>query len=403
MLLVQKFLKNNTFQQLKDIHGVNVSFSKCGTKFSLNYDMIDSNENDMLACQCRGLILSAIDGRSFTCYKENNKYNDLNICPGETIIQAYPMDRFFNYSQGPAIIDWNDINLKIFEKLDGTCIIVMFDRFKKEWFVATRGVPEADVIMNDSEFTFRSLFEKALCDSLHLTFDQFTKLLDKNITYCFELTSIYNRIVVNYPNTSITLLAMRDLSTLKEIDIDDVDINLPKVKKYSFKNLPDILAWVSNQNPLEHEGVVVRDSNFKRLKVKNASYVAFNRARDILGTSERNCLELVLAGKDDDVIPVLPPEIVDRIVKIKHNVSAMFKDYDRIYTSLKSEADKINSVDKKTFAMIVNGYKDIWTAPIFSMYNRKIMSMKDFIDKNRNEGTWSNSFLDKVLMVIKKY
>jgi hypothetical protein len=165
----------------------------------------------------------------------------------------------------------------------------------------------------------------------------------------------------------------------------------------------DLLDWVSTQNPLEHEGVVVRDSKFNRVKVKNASYVAFNRARDILGTSERNCVELVLAGKEDDVIPALPSEIVDRIIFIKNGLNAMIKDYDRAYKIFKYASDQINAGDKKTFAIMVNGYKGIWSSPMFSMFSNRCSNMKEFIAMNRKEGTWGNSFLDKVLEIIKNY
>jgi hypothetical protein len=407
MLLVQEYLETHSFAELAAEHGIYASFSKSGHKWSMNYDQIEAKESNPLAQQCRGVVFAEETGKSFKsqAIEVNDRLKYDHIIPGKTVVLAYPMDRFFNHGQGSAAdVNWSDPNLAILEKLDGTLTILYYDIFTKEWCVATRSCPDADIPLDGALFTFRTLFEKALLETASKSFYEFTNELYRTITYCFELTSPYNRVVVDYKNSRLTLIAARCIFSGKEINIDNVDVyNVPHVQSHIFTNVTDLLDWVSNQNPLEHEGVVVRDSNFKRLKVKNASYVAFNRARDILGTSERNCLELVLAGKEDDVIPALPPEIVERIVKIKYSVTAMFKDYDRTYNLLKYVADQINSGDKKTFAMMVNGYKDIWTAPMFSIYSGKMTNMKDFIAKNRNEGTWSNSFLDKVLMIIKNY
>ena len=187
-----------------------------------------------------------------------------------------------------------------------------------------------------------------------------------------------------------------------EMDIYDIQMHgVPHVHAHTYTSVSDLLDWISNQNPLEHEGVVVRDSKFNRIKMKNASYVAFNRARDILGTSERNCVELVLAGKEDDVIPALPPEIVERIINIKNGVASFIKEYDRAYKVFKYAADQIKPDDKKTFALLVTGHKDIWAAPMFSIFDNKSSDMKDFILKNKKDGTWGDSFLDKILTISK--
>ncbi len=75
MLLVQKYLETHSFANLAAEHGVYASFSKSGHKFSLNYDQIEAKESDPLAQECRGLILSALDGTSylrFRCTRSNH-------------------------------------------------------------------------------------------------------------------------------------------------------------------------------------------------------------------------------------------------------------------------------------------------------------------------------------------
>jgi hypothetical protein len=409
MLLVQKYLETKSFGDLAREHCVYSSFSKSGHKFSLNYDQIEARESDPLSQECRGLILALEGGRPVFAYMTSGKPNRDNIEPGKTVILAYPMKRFFNYGQGSAAdINWADPNLAILEKLDGTLCIVYWDPFSHQWCVATRSVPEADLLMDNGLFTFRTLFEKALKDTTGWPFEEFTgSLLDKNYTYCFELTTPYNRIVVAYLFNTITLLAARDLRTLQEVDPRTVDnvvsARVPIVQAHTYTSVQELVDWVSTLNPMEHEGVVVRDSQYNRIKVKNAAYVAYNKVRDALGTSERNCVELILTEKDDDVIPMLPEEIVKNLQKIKAGVQATIKAHDEAYLSAKAEADRIKPGDKKTFAILVTQNKELWTAPFFQMFDGKASNMKDFVMKSRTkDGTWGNSFLDKMLELAGK-
>lgn len=402
MLLVQKYLENHSFGDLAREHGVYASFSKSGHKFSLNYDQIEAKESNPLAQECRGLVLALEDGRPIFADMTSGKPNRDNMIPCSTTILAYPMNRFFNHGQGSAAnIDWSDPNLAILEKLDGTLCIVYYDPFTYKWCVATRSVPEADLFMDNGVFTFRTLFEKACQDTLGYAFEQLTEKLDARFTYCFELTTPYNRIVVNYPHNRITLLAARNLTTLQEVNPRELQLDVPVVEAHTYTTINELLDWVSSLNPMEHEGVVVRDANFNRIKVKNAAYVAYNKVRDALGTSERNCMELILAEKDDDVIPMLPEEIVKNLLKIKAGLQVVIKLYDEAYVAAKAEADATNLGDKKTFAILVTQNKNMWHAPFFQMFSGKAQNMKDFIAKSRKDGTWGDSFLDKILELSK--
>lgn len=410
-LLAQEYLETHTFGDLAKDHGVYASFSKSGHKFSLNYDQIEAKESDPLAQECRGLVLSAKTGESFTskAVMVNGRLNYDTISPGVTTILAFPMKRFFNHGQGSAAeIDWSDPKLAVLEKLDGTLCIVYHDPFTDKWCVATRSVPEADLTMDNGMFTFRTLFEKALEETTGYAFEGFKWFLDKHHTYCFELTTPYNRIVVEYKNNGVTLLAVRNLVTLGELDfshpvIDALPKKLPLVQAHTYTTVDELVTWVSSLNPMEHEGVVVRDGKFNRIKVKNAAYVAYNKVRDALATSPRNIVELILAEKDDDVVPFLPEEIVKNLQTIKTGIQKVIKEHDEAYLLAKVEADKIAPGDKKTFAILITKNKELWTAPFFQMFDGKAVNMKDFIAKNRKDGTWGNSFLDKMLELANRH
>lgn len=411
MLLVQHYLETHSFADLIRDHGVYASFAKNGRKFSLNYDQLEAKDSDPLSQECRGLILCCSDGLSLKdkAIEINGKLNYNNICLGKTKIMAFPMKRFFNHGQGSAAsIDFKDSNLQFLEKLDGTLTILYYDFLEKQWCVATRSVPDADLVIDYGSFTFRTLFEKALRDCSGSSFDKFTSMLDKDNTYCFELTTPYNRIVVKYDIAEITLIAVRSLSSLKEIDpnIFDIyirvehghDLKIKCVRSYNFNSINEVLKWVHEQSPIEHEGLVVRDSEFNRIKIKNAAYIVYNKIRDSLASSRRGRLELILAEKEDDVLAMFAPEIANDILLLKGKVQQLVKDYDKAYEAI---IMSLSSPTKKDFALALQQRKDLWQAPLFSRFNNKSSSMKDFIIKNKTEeGTWGSNFLDKILDLI---
>lgn len=444
MLLVQQYLETHTFGDLAREHGVYASFAKSGRKFSLNYDQIEAKEADPLAQECRGLILAREDDAEITGVPTpEGKISRDTFSPGPTRILAFPMKRFFNHGQGSAAeVNWSDPKLAVLEKLDGTLCILYYDSFTKQWCVATRSVSEADLPMDNGIFTFRTLFEKALKDTTGLDFQGFTRQLNTRITYCFELTTPYNRIVVYYPEPRITLLAARALyGDLEEFDftnlggmgwVDYKDLTdkvkehlaalghdeksapaamvpvpynlagVPVVKAYTYNTIEELVNWVSSLNPMEHEGVVVRDSNFNRIKVKNAAYVAYNKVRDAMASSPRNMVELILSEKDDDVIPMLPEDLANHLKQIKEGLQRGIAKYDSVYHLMMGNLQALGEEkNKKSFALKVQNHKDMWSAPFFQMFDGKASSMKDFIMKNKKDGTWGDSFLDKILEISK--
>ena len=407
-LLVQDFLETHSFGELAEQHGVYASFSKSGHKFSLNYDQIEAKESDPLSQQCRALILAFEDGKSFNDKAEliNGKLNFNKVIPGKTVVLARVMDRFFNLGQGSAKeIDWNNPNLEILSKIDGSLITLMYDPFIKSWCVASRSVPEADLLMDNGLFTFRTLFEKAVQETLNISFKTFTKSLVPEMTYFFELTSPLNRVVCYYPGNSITLLGARYLPTMEERNPEDLAIvkvgGVPTPKKYKFNNINDLVDFVNTLNPIEHEGVVVKDSNFNRIKVKNINYLALSKVRDRIGKSERNCIELILNEKDDDAMQFLPEELQNNLLKLKNGLLKAIKLYDQKYIEIKANADKILKDDKKTFALQLKLHPELYSAPLFAIHQNKADSMKDYIFKCKKLSYWSDGFLDKLLELSK--
>lgn len=405
MLNIQKYLKEHTFTQLANEHGVYASLSKNKRKISLNYSMLEAKDNDLLACECRGLILAKDDWSEFNLTQDLKL--DMDIITGNTQIVACPMFRFLNLGQGNTNINLNDSNLEIFEKIDGSCVIVYFDSYKDDWMCATRSVPEADQLLDNGDYTFRQLFEKAVLETFKRSFNQFTNYLDVNKTYVFELTTPLNQIVVSHDKYSITLLAVRNLTTLMEENPLNEEIitelNCPTPQFYKLKSIEEIVDWVSTRDPTKHEGVILKDSCYRRIKIKSPAYVALSRIKNNLCASDRNVLELIFSEKDDDVLPLLSSEIVAKISNMKEKLIKMIKHYDNLYLELLEEATNNNPGDKKTFAQLVVVKEKLWVAPFFQMFDKKVKNTKDFLNKNKKSGTWSNSFLDKILEHIENF
>jgi hypothetical protein len=154
-----------------------------------------------------------------------------------------------------------------------------------------------------------------------------------------------NQIVVHYPDYRVYLLAVRDIhSGLEDLPYSwAMQIGVEVAPSYDLSSVDDMMRFVNDRNPSRHEGVVVCDDKFNRVKVKNVAYMALSRVRDAAAKSPRALLEIILAGKDDDVAPLLPAY---------HQVS-MFKQRDalrKLMHWMDTEYDRLYDADRKTFA-----------------------------------------------------
>jgi len=398
-LLVQNFLQTNNFIDLAKQHGVYASFNKTFTKCSLNYDQIEAKNSDKLACQCRGVILSKEDLSPFGADKESSEFS----IPGNTKIISRGFDRFFNYGDGEDLIDWN--NISVFEKLDGTCTFCYYCPISNNWHIATRSSPEADIPLSINKYTFRSLFEKALAETTSKSFEDFCKGLDKDYTYIYELTTPINLVVVKYDDYKIHLLGVRNLTTQKEeLNLSNFANGVPVVPHYNMQTINDVLKYTSEINPIQHEGVVVRDFNYHRTKVKSPAYVLAHRTIGSLVSSDRARLALVLTDKLDDVKPMLPLSIFDELMELQGRLLNLYKYNDQKFNEFvvklnqfKNDPDYSSWSDQKIFASIVKGDKTIFETYMFSRFRNACSSFKDFASKQKKDNEYCKVFIDGII------
>lgn len=395
MLLVQQYLLNKTLANLIKDHGVYARV--VDHKFSLNYDQIEATESDKLSQECRGLVLA---------HSHNNL--DMDTVVGATTILGYPFNRFFNYGQDAAakIKFDTDSTLKFYEKLDGTCIIFYFDDIKKDWCVATRSLPEANVgIDGFSNWTFTTLFKETIFRVTGFSYETWLLKanLNKDYTYIFELTTPINRIVVQYSDYNLHLLGLRNKKTLKEESAESVSgLFIKPCPSYNLNSLSDMLAFVAKRNPLEHEGVVVCNGEFKRNKIKNPEYMAYTRLKDSMANSPRALMQIVLGGKLDDLYCVMPEHLKPLSQKyqigVQNIIKTFNKDFEEVSSEVKAMGTMSEKVTQKQFALAAQARKS-WLAPMMAIYNGKVKTIQEYLEsqKEQSTGDYKKSLLEHLI------
>jgi hypothetical protein len=393
LLSVQDYLLSHTLDELAREHGVYARFSsKNSFKFSLNYDQLEARDADPISQDCRGLVLRVDNDDPMDMWDPTIKVTHLTV--GPTTIIGWPMRRFFNYGQGAAaLVNFDSADTRFFEKLDGTLCIVYWDRDLRQWSVATRSVPDADLPMDGFGIqTFTMLFWKAFALS-----GGNKEALFKGNTYCFELCTPDNQVVVRYTDYKVFLLAVRFNMDGQEslASSFEATINIPAAPSFRFGSVAEMVDFVSSRDPSSHEGIVVCDKDYNRVKVKNPGYLALNKIKDSVAKSPRAALEIVLLGKEDDVMPLVAPHIQEIILGLKDNVRDLIVVLDEAYL-------RLHDPDRKTFALAVQA-EGIWLAPMMIRWSGKASSTRDWIQGQRTKsGSWSDGFLDALLGMCKE-
>lgn len=412
MMLVQQYLQTHSLNDLARDHGVYARVA--GHKFSLNYDQIEARDSDPLAQECRGLVLSPLDDRTVS----------LSEVVGDTKVLARTMRRFFNYGQEAAAdVDFDHPDTRIYEKLDGTLCIVYFDPMMAKWCVATRSVPNADLPIDGfGQRTFTDLFWMALQSStqdLAVRGAAGRRILafgNPGLTYCFELTTPENQVVVRYDEYAVTLLSVIETQTGVE-HLPDVYGKLFSVAvpvTHRLGSVTELMDFVSARDPSAFEGVVVCDPHFNRVKIKSAGYLAFNKIKDNVLKSPRSLLEVILLEKLDDVSVVLTQPQKKLAAKVLDAYRSWVQKQNALFTQLLADVAEANEASGWAWEFGDNQHRrcfaikaqeaDINFGAAMYLYKMKAAdrsshpTVSDYIHGNKDpQHGWSNSFLDKLL------
>jgi len=392
MLNVQNYLLSHSLADLIREHGVYHRFSSQNPKkFSLSYDQLEAKDGDPIVEECRGLIL-----------RTQVPTTNVNAVVGQTEVMALPMGRFYNFGQGAAApVDMNSPDTYFCEKLDGTLCIVYNDPDLGKFCVATRSVPDADLPMDGfGTQTFSDLFWKAFLASggtVRALCNFMSKQNATDITFCFELCTPDNQVVVKYNDYRVYLLAVRDwLGSEYAPEQVAAQLHLMAAPTFHFGNTEEMINFVSSRNPSTNEGIVVcqrRGTSYSRVKVKNPGYMALSKIRDSVAKSPRAVMEIILLGQEDDVMPLVPPHVQEVILATKASLRGLL-------TRLDAEYVAAYHPDRKTFALAIQAGSGMM-GPQMARWSGKCSSTHGWIMSARKDGTWSDSLLDTLLRMSK--
>lgn len=271
-----------------------------GASAIFNYD-VGADFSDPIVREARGIIIDIPTGK----------------------ILCWPFEKFFNWGEpNAAEIDWNTARVQ--EKIDGSIIKMWHDN---GWNISTMATIDADKAdINGTSVTFGSVMR-----GLGFTNQNgIGKNLDEDLTYMFELVSPYNQVVIRYDKPQIFHIGTKNRITGEELD---VDIGITKPKEFPLKTLYDCILAVAKLNEdkriIRHEGFVVVDSDWNRLKIKSPDYLVAHRLKGNGNVSKDYIVGLLKS---------LSAEEVDKICEQNLDQARFFRYYQWQLEELKHSA-----------------------------------------------------------------
>lgn len=296
MLIIQKELRSIGMAGVVDKYALKAKrHAKHQNLVLFKYDQIDSPVGEPAVWDCRALILDESDGWA---------------------VVSFPYRRFFNHGEVHATpLDWS--TARVYEKEDGSLITLYW--YGGSWHASTSGTP-------DGSSALARVYDKT--KSTTKTFsERFFELLggripsdDTGFCFMFELCTSENRIVVEHPTPRVVLHGVRNTRTLLEHDAEPFAerYGWEMCRSYPLGSIEQIMKTAETLQPNEHEGYIVRDAAFNRVKVKAPQYVALHHVAN--GNSPRRLLEMVRMNESAEWLAYFPNLRADHdAVKQKYN------------------------------------------------------------------------------------
>ena len=283
MLKIQEFIfAHENWRELLANAPYNLKISEDDGYVLFKYNQIASDFREEICKEARGLILDTQDNFR---------------------VVRYAFKKFFNVDEGfAAQLDWDTAVAT--EKIDGSIMSVWYARGK--WHLSTNGTIDAfkaEINGVGPYKTFGELFESVLPLSTFANYN-------KHRCWTFELVSPYNKVVIDYPKTKVYLLSIRDMDSLEELGLDAVEIladanGLTVPERYDLNNEADYRKVVE-QMPEGHEGIVVRDVNGERVKIKTLLYFEMHRAKNNGVITLERIVDLIRANDHYEFLSYFP-------------------------------------------------------------------------------------------------
>lgn len=337
MLEVQKFLMDNSVEELIKQFGIKVREYPENNLIVLNYCQIESPKTHPISIECRGLILDS------KTYK----------------VVSRSFDRFFNFGEG-GTQDFDFSTAFAYQKVDGSLIKVYWCDNTNQWEISTRGTAFAE-LENPTGKTFRELVLRAFGMTERVF--QVWALLEffKSHTYLFEYCSPMNRVVTPYDKDYMFVLGARSNREDDNYLVDSSDsihsflvhsgANIHPLNEYKLTDHKHVMEILDSMGSME-EGVVCRDANGGMVKIKKESYVAIHRMRGNGTPSLNNVGLLIVTNEHDEYLtyfecdrPMFTP-LIDGWESLKTKIDGVFDSIKDIEIQ-KDFALKVMELDKE--------------------------------------------------------
>ena len=330
------------------------------------------------------------------------KYNHYDSIMREPIVQeargliinmktkkvvCHSFNKFFNYDDSNSKpIDWN--SAKVLDKIDGTLVNLWWDN--NEWHWSTNGNIDAfKGTTNIKADTFGNCIIRAITNE-ELTYDEFLSYFKPAYTYMFELVTPANILVTKANKDKLYYLSCRNMITGKE----EIKTVLPVIapKQYHFNNIKEVVK-AANKFDDQHEGYVVVDNNYNRVKVKGKEFLKSFYINNFQ-LSKHQLMDILLQKEVYDEFIKTFPQYIPALKDLEDKWNAINLEIKRASDELKRIESESPSVTRKQFFENVN---KIQTVDFVKSY----LLLDEESQENYRERMRTNVYLD--LNLIKKY
>jgi hypothetical protein len=259
-------------------------------------------------------------------------------------IISYGFNRFFNYyEEHKAEINWlPEQPPKIYEKMDGSLMVLYF--YDGNWQVSSSGVPDASAPIN-SKYTFASLFWEIFNEK------GYALPANTNRCYMFEMVSPHNQIIIPYATNNLVLLGIRCIETLTEMSIEQENHGFDTPSIYTFENVSQVIE-ASKALDQSHEGFVICDEAFNRIKVKSTSYVEVTHVsgRITLKNLDEKLLAIIAKNEGDEFIGSFP--------EYRQRYEELQVKYQKMVTEISNKVQEVSNIKNKKD--LADQIKNLW-------------------------------------------
>ena len=280
-------------------------------------------EADAIRRECRGLLF----------YKDGS-------------IMARRLHKFFNINERDETqfhaVNWSQPHV-ILEKLDGSMItpVIMPDGGIR--WGTKMGITE--VSMQAEKFV-----------ACHPQYEQFARMVMVNLgfTPIFEWCSREQRIVVDYPEDRLVLIAARNTISGKYFSLrwlqeygEMYDIEVVKTYEGSAQSMAHLMDETRDAEGIE--GWIIRFDDGHMVKCKGEWYLRIHKTKDNL-LHEKNIIELLIEEKMDDAKAFMLDDDRKRVEEFETDfwmgVAQVIKSYDQYFDTVVA-----HGLDRKRFAL----------------------------------------------------